>query len=62
MTLAQMSKFFEGSNMNNDPLRSRRSSGSKVRTGTRFRPGLAAEHYDVIVVGSGIGGLCTSPM
>lgn len=62
MTLAKMSKFFEGKNMNNDPLRSRRSSGSKVRTGTRFRPGLAAGRYDVIVVGSGIGGLCTAAL
>jgi all-trans-retinol 13,14-reductase len=33
-----------------------------VRTGTRFRPQLAAEHYDVIVVGSGLGGLCTAAL
>ena len=28
-----------------------------VRTGTRFRPARAHEHYDLIVIGSGIGGL-----
>lgn len=29
----------------------------KVRTGKRYRPGRADDHYDAIVVGSGIGGL-----
>jgi 3-oxoacyl-[acyl-carrier-protein] synthase II len=27
------------------------------RTGRRYRTGRAADHYDVIVIGSGIGGL-----
>jgi len=27
------------------------------RTGKRYRPGRAADHYDVVVIGSGIGGL-----
>ena len=29
-----------------------------VRMGTRFRRHKADEHYDVVVIGSGIGGLC----
>lgn len=33
-----------------------------VRTGKRYRPGRAAGHYDVIVVGSGIGGLTTAAL
>lgn len=33
-----------------------------VRTGKRYRPGRAAAHYDVIVVGSGIGGLTTAAL
>lgn len=33
-----------------------------VRTGTRYRPGRAEAHYDVIVVGSGIGGLTTAAL
>mgnify|MGYP000199187397 CR=1 FL=1 len=32
------------------------------RTGTRFRPRLAANHYDAIVIGSGIGGLTTAAL
>jgi len=35
-------------------------SPSKVRTGTRYRSNRLAAHYDVIVVGSGIGGLTTA--
>ncbi len=34
----------------------------KVRTGKRYRPGRADEHYDVIVVGSGIGGLTNAAL
>lgn len=33
-----------------------------IRTGRRYRSGRAAEHYDAIVVGSGIGGLCTAAL
>lgn len=33
-----------------------------VRTGTRFRKSKAADHYDVIVIGSGIGGLCNAAL
>ncbi|TXH05927.1 MAG: NAD(P)/FAD-dependent oxidoreductase [Nevskiaceae bacterium] len=32
------------------------------RTGRRYRPGRAAEHYDVIVIGSGIGGLACAAL
>ena len=32
------------------------------RTGTRFRPRLAQENYDAIVIGSGIGGLTTAAL
>lgn len=32
------------------------------RTGTRYRPGRAADDYDVIVIGSGIGGLCCAAL
>ena len=32
------------------------------RTGTRFRRRLAANHYDAIVIGSGIGGLTTAAL
>jgi all-trans-retinol 13,14-reductase len=32
------------------------------RTGYRYRTGRAAEHYDCIVIGSGIGGLCTAAL
>lgn len=32
------------------------------RTGTRFRPRLAHDHYDAIVIGSGIGGLTTAAL
>ena len=32
------------------------------RTGTRFRPRLAANHYDAVVIGSGIGGLTTAAL
>lgn len=32
------------------------------RTGTRFRPNLALERYDAIVIGSGIGGLCAAAL
>ncbi len=32
------------------------------RTGRRYRSGRAAEHYDVIVIGSGIGGLCLAAL
>lgn len=32
------------------------------RTGTRFRPRLAQDHYDAIVIGSGIGGLTTAAL
>lgn len=33
-----------------------------IRTGTRFRPKKADSHYDVIVIGSGIGGLCNAAL
>ncbi|UTA46602.1 NAD(P)/FAD-dependent oxidoreductase [Simiduia sp. 21SJ11W-1] len=33
-----------------------------IRTGRRYRTGRAANHYDAIVVGSGIGGLCTAAL
>jgi all-trans-retinol 13,14-reductase len=33
-----------------------------VRTGRRYRSGRAAGDYDVVVVGSGIGGLCTAAL
>lgn len=33
-----------------------------IRTGTRFRKQKADEHYDVIVIGSGIGGLCNAAL
>lgn len=33
-----------------------------VRTGTRFRKKKADDHYDVIVIGSGIGGLCNAAL
>lgn len=33
-----------------------------VRTGTRFRAKKASSHYDVIVIGSGIGGLCNAAL
>lgn len=32
------------------------------RTGTRFRKNKALDHYDAIVIGSGIGGLCTAAL
>lgn len=32
----------------------------KVRTGKRYRTGRAADHYDAIVIGSGMGGLTTA--
>jgi all-trans-retinol 13,14-reductase len=32
------------------------------RTGTRFRKNKAHAHYDVIVIGSGVGGLCTAAL
>ena len=32
------------------------------RTGTRFRPRLAHDQYDAIVIGSGIGGLTTAAL
>lgn len=32
------------------------------RTGRRYRSGRAADHYDVIVIGSGIGGLCLAAL
>lgn len=35
---------------------------SMVRTGTRFRKKKAADRYDVIVIGSGIGGLCNAAL
>ena len=34
----------------------------KVRTGKRYRPGRADDHYDAIVVGSGIGGLTNAAL
>jgi all-trans-retinol 13,14-reductase len=33
-----------------------------VRTGKRFRKNKAESHYDVIVIGSGIGGLCNAAL
>lgn len=33
-----------------------------IRTGTRFRKKKADTHYDVIVIGSGIGGLCNAAL
>ena len=35
---------------------------AKVRTGRRYRPGRADNQYDVIVIGSGIGGLTTAAL
>ncbi|MDX1497180.1 MAG: NAD(P)-binding protein, partial [Salinisphaeraceae bacterium] len=32
------------------------------RTGRRYRTGRADDHYDVIVIGSGIGGLCNAAL
>ncbi len=32
------------------------------RTGKRYRPGRAAAHYDTIIIGSGIGGLCCAAL
>ncbi len=32
------------------------------RTGKRYRPGRAANDYDVVVIGSGIGGLCCAAL
>jgi all-trans-retinol 13,14-reductase len=32
------------------------------RTGYRYRSGRAAAHYDCIVIGSGIGGICTAAL
>lgn len=32
------------------------------RIGKRYRPGRAAEHYDVVVIGSGIGSLCCAAL
>lgn len=32
------------------------------RTGRRYRTGRAADHYDAIVIGSGIGGLCNAAL
>ena len=32
------------------------------RTGRRYRTGRASSHYDVIVIGSGIGGLCNAAL
>ena len=32
------------------------------RTGKRYRPGRAASDYNVIVIGSGIGGLCNAAL
>jgi len=34
----------------------------KVRTGKRYRSGRASDHYDAIVVGSGIGGLANAAL
>lgn len=33
-----------------------------VRTGTRYRAKKASDHYDVIIIGSGIGGLCSAAL
>lgn len=33
-----------------------------LRTGRRYRSGRAAKDYDVVVIGSGIGGLCTAAL
>ena len=33
-----------------------------VRTGRRYRPGRADDHYDVVIIGSGIGGLTTAAL
>lgn len=35
---------------------------STIRTGTRFRKKKADTHYDVIIIGSGIGGLCNAAL
>lgn len=32
------------------------------RTGRRYRTGRADDHYDTIVIGSGIGGLCNAAL
>jgi len=33
-----------------------------VRTGTRYRAKKVSDHYDVIIIGSGIGGLCSAAL
>ncbi len=38
------------------------TASKNVRTGRRYRPGRADSHYDVVVVGSGIGGLTTAAL
>ncbi|GAB3112758.1 NAD(P)-binding protein [Aestuariicella hydrocarbonica] len=35
---------------------------TSVRTGKRYRPGRASDHYDVVVIGSGIGGLTNAAL
>ena len=42
--------------------KAKRPAKRSVRTGKRYRTGRAAGHYDVIVIGSGIGGLCTAAL
>lgn len=37
-----------------------KSRARTLRTGRRYRSGRASDHYDAIVIGSGIGGLCTA--
>lgn len=39
-----------------------KAKARNVRTGRRYRSGRAADHYDAIVIGSGIGGLCTAAL
>lgn len=39
-----------------------KAKARNVRTGRRYRTGRAADHYDVVVIGSGIGGLCTAAL
>ena len=40
--------------------KSKKAKKVSVRTGKRYRPGRADKHYDVVVVGSGIGGLANA--
>lgn len=50
----QIPDSFEGKN--------RKVVRPQIRNGKRYRPSRAADHYDVVVVGSGIGGLANAAL